>query len=175
MILGVDPGAHGALVLYDPASHSVCWAQNIPVLTLLRNGKNKTSLNLAALVATIKEIAPRVKHAFLELVGPMPKQGVSSVWAFSRCDTALETAVVAAGIPYTRVSPAVWKKATGTPADKDGALARASQLLPASASYWTPKRGTITKEDAIGVAEAGLIAHYGAQQKFLLTHRCAQT
>lgn len=174
MILGVDPGAHGALVVYDPARNCVAEAHNIPIVNLKRNGRSKATVDIAALVALVRELAPSVNHAFLELVGAMPKQGTSSVWAFSRCDAALETAVAAAGLAYDRVPPSVWKKAVGAPADKDGARARASQLMPQDAPRWTPKRGTITKEDAEGVAEAALIAYYGAQKQGL-TPRWAQS
>ena len=63
--------------------------------------------------------------------------------------------VVAANfIPLTMVAPLKWKRALGVPADKDGARARASQLLPAHAGLWCR-----VKDD--GRAEAALIAYYG--------------
>lgn len=172
MILGVDPGAHGACVIYDPVTNSVLQAHNIPTLSLSRNGKNKTLVDPHALLTLVKTFAPLVKHAFLELVGGMRGQGISSIWSFCRCDTALEMSVIAAGIPFDRVAPQVWKRALNTPADKDGARARASQLMPASARLWTEERGRLTKENAIGIAEAALIAYYGAR-KHGLTTMCA--
>ncbi|XP_060665649.1 uncharacterized protein LOC132797913 [Drosophila nasuta] len=51
------------------------------------------------------------------------------------------------------VTPAVWKKATGCPADKGGARARAMQLFPTAADQF--KR---VKDD--GRAEAALIGVY---------------
>jgi hypothetical protein len=48
----------------------------------------------------------------------------------------------------------VWKKALGVPADKDGARARASQLMPENAWLWP-----LVKHD--GRAEAALIAYWG--------------
>lgn len=163
MILGIDPGLHGALVLYDPTRNAVIRAHNVPTFQIERNSSKKGCTNIRGVVDLVRDLAANTAHAFLELVGPMPKQGVSSVWAFSRGDTALETAIVAAGVPYTRVSPRKWKKELGTPADKDGALLRAGQLMPGSTQFWTPKRLALTKEDAIGIAEAALIAYYGAK------------
>jgi crossover junction endodeoxyribonuclease RuvC len=172
MILGIDPGLHGALVLYDPATGRIVSATNLPTFELKRNGKLKNSLDIHALVALIREWAPKITQAFLELVGPMPKQGVSSVWSFSQTECAPKTALIAFNVPFTRVTPQVWKKAVGAPADKDGARARASQLMPLDAFRWTPKRLVINKEQCEGIAEAALIAYYGAQ-KFVLTPRWA--
>jgi hypothetical protein len=160
--------------MYDPTRNCVVSAHNIPTFTLKRNGKTKGAIDVAGIVALVRSLAPTAKYAFLELVGPFKKQGTSSVWSFSRCDTALETSVVAAAIPYERVPPGVWKKALGAPADKDGARVRANQLMPESAQLWREQRGVLTKENAIGIAEAALIAYYGAQKQGLTT-RCAQT
>lgn len=84
------------------------------------------------------------------------------MFSFGRTDGSIETAIVAAGIPYEKVTPAVWKKALACSQDKDQALARASQLIPTGTPFWTPKRLVLTKEDCKGVAEAALIAYYGA-------------
>lgn len=164
MILGIDPGLHGGLALFNPATRRVERAENLPTFELKRNGKIKGALDVRALVTIIEEWCPHIKHAFLELVGPMPKQGVSSVWSFCRTHCAPETTLVCFKIPFTPVPPAVWKKALGAPADKDGARLRASQLMPADAERWTPARGRINKIDAEGIAEAALIAYYGAQK-----------
>lgn len=166
MFLGVDPGLTGALVVYDPDRAAVAAAYSVPTLILTRNGKTKGTVDLHRVIALTKELAARFPglRAFLELVGPMPKQGVSSAWSFCRTDTALEAGVVAAGIPFTRVTPQKWKKALGCTADKDQTLLRASQLMPSSAHEWAPIRGQRDKEACKGLAEAGLIAYFGASQ-----------
>lgn len=163
MILGVDPGLHGALVLLDPVNLAIHRAANLPTFEIKRNGKLKGAVDIQGLARLVEAWKPEITHAFKELVGPMPKQGVSSVWSFCRADCSIETAIACFKIPITPVTPAVWKKAVGAPADKDGARLRASQLMPASTHHWTPERGRITKEDAEGIAEAALIAYYGLQ------------
>jgi hypothetical protein len=59
--------------------------------------------------------------------------------------------MAALGIPRSFVAPAVWKKALGVPAAKDGARTRASQLMPNAAGHWP-----LVKHD--GRARAALIA-----------------
>lgn len=162
--LGIDPGLTGAFAVYDLASNSILRCDNIPTLTITRNHKVKNTVDLHRLVTEMRDIAatyPGISST-LELVGAMPGQGVSSMFSFGRTDGSIETAVVAAGIPYSKSTPGVWKKTLSCPADKDGALLRASQLMPASLAEWTPKRGFRTKEQCKGVAEAALIAFYGA-------------
>lgn len=168
MILGIDPGLHGALVIYDPATRRITDAWNVPTFELTRNRKLKRAVDIHALVASVRQRKTWITHAWQELVGPIHKQGVSSVWSFARGDAALETTIVAHDIPFSRVPPQVWKKAVGAPADKDGARLRASQLMPEDAWRWTPKRLVINQQDAEGIAEAALIAYYGAHQKISL-------
>jgi len=83
------------------------------------------------------------------------------MFSFGTMAGALETSLVAAGIPYKKVPPSVWKPALGCTQDKDQTLERASILMPKSVEFWTPKRGVRTKEACKGIAEAALIAYYG--------------
>jgi crossover junction endodeoxyribonuclease RuvC len=87
-------------------------------------------------------------------VSTSPGQGVSSTFAFGRAYGIVIGILVALGTPMTFVSPAKWKRALGVPSVKDGARARASQLLPQASSRWPLKRHD-------GRAEAALLALYG--------------
>lgn len=164
MILGIDPGLFGAIALYDPDTNTVVSAENIPVLLLTRNGKQKNSIDIQALLNRLRAVAPNATHAWLENVNAMPGQGVTSMFSFGRTYGCIETAVCACDMPLDRVTPQAWKRALRVPADKDGARARASELMPKSAELWTPKRGHATKQQCEGIAEAALIAYYGAEQ-----------
>jgi hypothetical protein len=84
------------------------------------------------------------------------------MFSFGYTFGAIDTALISAGIPTAKVTPSVWKKALGCTQDKNQALALASELMPAGATHWTPKRLVRTKEDCIGVAEAAMIAYWGA-------------
>jgi crossover junction endodeoxyribonuclease RuvC len=154
-IVGIDPGLSGALFFLNPDHPMTGEAVDLPIHVLTRGGKKKRELDIAGLIGILT--AHRLDHVFLEQVNAMPGQGVSGVFAFGKCYGVILGVIAAHNIPLTLVAPAVWKRALGVPKAKDGARARASQLLPEAASQWALK-----KHD--GRAEAALIALYGARQ-----------
>jgi crossover junction endodeoxyribonuclease RuvC len=151
LICGLDPGLSGALFLLS-ADRSFGRAYDMPTHSLARGGKDKREIDIHALVALLNERRPG--HVFIEQVGAMPGQGATSMFAFGKGYGIVLGACAALGLPFTLVHPRAWKKALGVPPDKDGARARASQLLPAYAEQWPRK-----KDD--GKAEAALLAHWG--------------
>jgi crossover junction endodeoxyribonuclease RuvC len=155
ILAGIDPGLSGAVAFLDVATGAVLDIAYMPTLALSRGGKNKREVDAHALARLIGDRRPG--HAFVELVGAMPGQGVSSVFEFGKSFGVVIGVLAALGIPFTLVAPVVWKRALGVPAAKDGARARASQLLPAAAHHWP-----LVKHD--GRAEAALIAYYGLRQ-----------
>ena len=116
----------------------------------------------AELRKTIAETAlanhqAQIKHAYVERVGAMTGQGVSSVFSFGRSAGVLEGVLAASGVPYTLVTPQTWQKAVGLRGGKDGSRERAMQQFPDQASLFARK-----KDD--GRADATLIAIYGMKQ-----------
>jgi crossover junction endodeoxyribonuclease RuvC len=152
-ILGIDPGLTGALAFYDPLSGDLT-VEDMPVFSEKRNGKNKSCLDLYQLARIVDDKASQVKKAVVELVGAMPKQGVSSSFSFGFSAGAAQTVVAANLIPMLTVPPTVWKKALKLNASKDGSRIMASKLMPRHAHLWALK-----KHD--GRAEAALLAYYG--------------
>lgn len=153
-ILGIDPGLSGAFAWLDDSGRLAI--EDMPVFEIKRNGKSKRQVNLQALVALTRR--EPVLSCELEAVSAMPHQGVTSMFSFGRTLGQIEAAIAAAGIPISYASPVVWKKALRVPAGKDGARARASQLLPAYAHLWP-----LVKHD--GRAEAALIALFAMQRQ----------
>lgn len=151
IIAGIDPGLDGAIAFLDLTSGAIEIA-DMPTLSLTRNGKGKREIDEAALAQTFDQRT--IRHAFVEQVGSMPGQGVSSAFAFGKGYGIVIGCLAAHFVPRTFVSPVRWKRCLGVPADKDGARARASQLLPAVAHWWA-----LVKHD--GRAEAALLALYG--------------
>jgi crossover junction endodeoxyribonuclease RuvC len=156
VILGIDPGLSGALALFTPTTGALT-VFDVPTFTLGRNGKSKREVDTVELARLIDAAGP-IAHAFVEQVGAMPGQGVSSVFAFGKVYGLLLGVLAANFIPHSLVPPQRWKRALSVPAEKDGARARASQLMPAHAGLWCR-----VKDD--GRAEAALIAYYGATQE----------
>jgi crossover junction endodeoxyribonuclease RuvC len=152
IIAAIDPGLTGAIAFLNAAGECVC--HDMPVHRLTRNGKNKGEVDAHGLAALFwKEHAG---HCFVETVGAMPGQGTTSMFSLGRSFGIIIGVLAAVGVPYTFVAPRKWKSALGVPAAKDGARARASQLLPEAAHQWP-----LVKHD--GRAEAALISLYGRQ------------
>jgi crossover junction endodeoxyribonuclease RuvC len=155
VIAGIDPGLAGALFFLDPSNPANGEAIDLPVHMLIRGAKKKRELDIAGLIGILATRS--ITHAFVEQVGAMPGQGVSSVFAFGKTFGAILGVVASRSIPLSLVPPVRWKRALHVPKAKDAARARASQLLPQAAEQWRLK-----KHD--GRAEAALIALYGARE-----------
>lgn len=153
MILGIDCGLSGALGWVDPVTGEVQHVTDMPVFEVLRGKKKRHDLDIHTLASLIGR-SMRPQHAFVEQAQAMPKQSAYAAGIFFQVYGSVLGVLAGAGIPYTIVHPATWKKAMGVPSDKDACRARASQLFPSAAGHWARK-----KDD--GRAEAVLIADYG--------------
>lgn len=151
-VLGVDPGASGALCVLDTVSGQV-EIIDMPTVTIKRGTRQVRQVQPALVVAALKELNP--DRAVVERVGAMPGQGVSSMFAFGRAAGVIEGALAGLAIPYTDVPPATWIKTMGVRGGKDGARNRAIELYPAQAQLFAR-----VKDD--GRADAALIATFGA-------------
>jgi crossover junction endodeoxyribonuclease RuvC len=153
VILGIDPGASGALVFLDSETQRLT-VYDMPVVEVKRGTGIKRHVSAQLLAAVFADIQPDA--AFLEQVGAMPGQGVSSMFAFGRAAGVVEGVIAAIGIPLNFVTPQTWQKAMAVRGGKDGSRMRAAELFPKQADQF--KR---VKDD--GRADATLIAAYGAK------------
>lgn len=146
-VVGVDPGASGAIVLLE---------DGVPIeWTLMPTMKvgSATRVNAAALAEFLA--ATEAHHVYVEQVGAMPGQGVTSMFNFGHSCGTVMGALGALGMPHTMVTPQAWKKAAGLiGTDKDAARARAIQL-------WPDWRELDKKGAGQALADAALIARYG--------------
>lgn len=149
MILGIDPGCSGALVILDQDGNFID-ATRTPVI---KEGK-QSKVNGAAIVRFLQNHL--VKHAYIEKVHSMPGQGVSSTFTFGHSAGVVEGIIQGLNIPYTMVTPQAWKKTNNLiGSDKDAARSRAIQLYPGLKLL--DKKG-----EGQAVADAILIARHGA-------------
>jgi len=152
MILGIDPGASGALAFFDFEKGELT-IFDMPVATVERNGKTKKEVSPAMLAMLCRGI--EVRRAIVERVNAMPGQGVTSMFAFGRSFGIVEGVLGGLNIPTSYVTPQAWRKAMQVREGKDGSRQRAAELFPKYADQFALK-----KHD--GRAEAALIAYYGA-------------
>ena len=148
VIIGIDPGSSGAIAVVGRDGSYIAHI-NMPTVKV----GTKSRVNGAALAAFLRE--HRGAHAWLEQVGAMPGQGVSSMFTFGHAAGVVEGLLQGLGIPYTLVTPQAWKKRAGLIGqDKDAARSRAIQLYP-------DLRVLDLKGKGQAVADALLIARFG--------------
>jgi crossover junction endodeoxyribonuclease RuvC len=155
IVLGIDPGLSGAIAEYDRSNVSALYGLTVfemPTVKVARNGKLKRELDLAKLADIIYNTTATV--AYVERVGAMPGQGVTSMFSFGKSYGSILGILAAFKIPVVHVAPQTWRKHLSVRKGKDGSRMTASELLPKSAHIWP-----LVKDD--GKAEASLIALYG--------------
>ena len=162
IVYGIDPGLSGAIAvlhLRADADPGVLFdVVDMPVVEIMRNAKAKREVSAAALADLFARANHRLQpsHAYLERVGAMPGQGVSSVFSFGRSTGVVEGVLAALKIPVTIITPQSWQKAMAVRDGKDGSRARAMEIFAGDAHLFTRK-----KDD--GRADAALIAACGAR------------
>jgi len=151
VIIGIDPGQTGAVaIIHDDGDITL---HDTPT-ELVKKGKGSKTEYLPAEMAGILNSC-RYGHCFIEKVGAMPGQGVTSMFNFGKGFGLWLGILAAYQIPYTLVTPQAWKKVLMAGAgDKDAARGRAQQLYPQVSSQLSRKKD-------IGRADALLIAEYG--------------
>lgn len=161
LILGVDPGLSGALALYNRFSPEMPFViADMPTLRLSRNGKNKNEIDYYALARLIDSWTGDglISAAYVERVGAMPGQGVSSVFSFGRSAGIIIGIIAAHFIPIVEVSAVTWKRSVGikSGSGKDSSRALISSMFPSQSGQFVR-----VKDD--GRADAALISVYGAR------------
>ncbi|ECG8608484.1 hypothetical protein FE298_10675 [Salmonella enterica subsp. salamae serovar 47:z:e,n,x,z15] len=148
VVLGIDPGCSGALVLVTGQGGYI---DHLAMPTIKVGTKSR--VNGAAVAAWIRQYG--VSHAYLEQVGAMPGQGTASMFTFGHAAGVAEGILQGLNIPYTLVTPQAWKKSAGLiGSEKDAARSRAIQLYPGL-------RALDAKAKGQAIADALLIARCG--------------
>lgn len=150
MFIGIDPGASGAIAVLDARGNLL---DHTPMPTF-KDGKS-ARVNAAALAGFLAE-HDAAKTAFVERVGAMPGQGVSSTFGFGHAAGVVEGVLAALHIPVALITPQAWKKGAGLIGkDKDAARTIAARLYPFNRTLDLKGKGQ-------ALADAILIARIGA-------------
>lgn len=148
-VLGVDPGATGALALWDTDLDALA-VVDMPI-AVVQGRKQLSDQMLAAILA---QWSPDC--AYIERVHAMPKQGVTSSFSFGTAYGLVRGILAGMKVPYHLITPNEWKRNFRLGADKNEARLVAARLIPDSAEQFAR-----VKDD--GRAEAALLALFGAQ------------
>ena len=152
-IIGVDPGAAGAIAILEDNGKLV-HVFDMPSVEVIVGGKAKRRVSPEMLAAELRLYSDQGAVAYVEQVGAMPGQGVSSMFAFGQAFGIVLGVLAGLAIPTQTVTPGKWKKDMKLNQGKDAARAKAAQIWPAHAGEF--KR---VKDD--GRAESALIACWG--------------
>ncbi len=148
LIVGIDPGASGAIVLLEN-DVPIEWMMMPTYQVGSAKRVNASELNY------FMDRTKYIDHVYVEQVGAMPGQGVTSMFNFGHSCGTVMGVIGALGLAHTMVTPQKWKKAAGLiGTDKDASRARAIQL-------WPTWRDLDTKARGQAYADAALIARYG--------------
>lgn len=151
-IIGVDPGASGAVAILDKLGKLV-QVFDMPSVEVVSGGKVKRRVSPEMLASELRLYNVHDTVAVVEQVNAMPGQGVTSMFAFGQAYGLVLGVLAGLCIPTTTVTPAVWKKSLKINASKDGARIMAAQM-------WPQQAGEFRRVKDDGRAEAALIAYY---------------
>jgi crossover junction endodeoxyribonuclease RuvC len=163
MIIGIDPGITGAIAFLSAEPRlGVAVLEDMPTMQRGKTGA-KQQINgreLARIFNSMNTGTPR--HVYLEHVMGAPRKsgggsvmGAASAFNFGHSFGVIQGVLGALEIPYTLVTPSVWKKrANLIGAEKDMSRTRAIELYPKLADELARKKD-------VGRAEALLIAIFG--------------
>lgn len=157
-IVGIDPGASGALVLLeDDHILDIC---DMPTVTVKIGKTNSQQMNISAIVKHLTDWENKfvIDHIYMERVHFIRgKSGATAATRFIEGFGILRGIIGALRLPLTLVPVHVWKPALRCPAEKPAARARACEIFP----VWA---GAFDRVKDDGRAEAAMIALYGVRQ-----------
>lgn len=158
---GIDPGLSGAIAFLDERGEPYCGGvYDTPVVEVPRsNGGKRHAFDLPEMASLLRMVPADSLSVVLEQVGPMPGQGVTSMFRFGEGYGCWQGILAALGIRYVLVHPQRWQRAMldGVPRG-DGA-----SLIVAKRRF--PKVDLHRKKDH-GRADALLLAEWGRTRAF---------
>jgi crossover junction endodeoxyribonuclease RuvC len=157
MIIGIDPGLKGALVLRD-GNRIKSWYYMPTVAKGHGTGQQVDAYRLDAIFMQWSAAADKVQKVCIERVSARPNQGVSGMFSFGRSIGVIEGMVACYQWPLHWALPTAWKRRAGLlKADKDAARAKACELFPELSHHLRAK-------GSVGLADAALISLYGVME-----------
>ena len=152
IILGGDPGGHGAFSAFDE-SGQLLWIEDMPAT---REANGRIATNAPLLASILARSHARV--AYVEFVGARPTDSKVGAFSFGRGRGVIEGVCGALSIPIVFIAPQVWKRLADIPPgveNKDLARTRAIARWPAHAELFRRKCDVDRAESCL-IALAGL-------------------
>lgn len=168
IVIGCDPGLHGAIAILDATNETLLLVEDMPVDKTQVGKSERLRIARPALYALLSRATGAYGWTERPEARPISfkdkrtgqtqtrQPGAAGMFAFGETYGCVIMACTAANIRLTEVRPGIWKKELSLPSAKDDARRRASELFPDFAKAFAR-----VKDD--GRAESALIALYGAR------------
>lgn len=170
MLVGIDPGAEGAIAFMLPDG-TLLGISDMPIDKVQQGKFLRSRISPSRLLAILAGSAGG--HAFIERPEGFPiitrskatgqretrQPSSKNMLSFGEMFGIALCACVASGLAVTEIGPGAWKRAMGVPADKKEARRIAALKFPKFAAEFAR-----VKDD--GRAEAAILALYGQRQLF---------
>ena len=153
-VLGIDPGAHGAIAILDDGGDLL----DVLDMPSIEETPGRPSTNAPLLASILAKAGART--IYCEFVGARPSDAPSGAFAFGRARGVIEGVVAALGLPITFLTPPTWKRMASIPPgaeNKDVARVRAI-------ARWPTKAELFARKCDVDRAEAALIGWAGMQR-----------
>jgi crossover junction endodeoxyribonuclease RuvC len=153
VILGIDPGAHGAVVILNEAGDLTA----IFDMPTTPEANGRTATNAPLLAGILAQSHARI--IYCEFVGARPTDAKVAALSFGRARGVIEGCAGALGIPIVFITPPTWKRLADIPAGvehKDLARTRAIAKWPDRADLFA-RKCDVDRADAALIGPAGLM------------------
>jgi crossover junction endodeoxyribonuclease RuvC len=151
-ILGIDPGAHGAIAVLDEGGDLL----EVLDLPSTPEANGRTATNAPLLAGILARSHARV--AFCEFVGARPTDAKVAAFAFGRARGVIEGCAGTLGLPIVFLTPPTWKRVADIPPgaeNKDLARTHAIARWPGRADLFA-RKCDVDRAEACLIALAGL-------------------
>ena len=152
LVIGIDPGAHGAIAVLDEGGQLL----EVVDMPSTREANGRTATNAPLLAGILARAHARV--AYCEFVGARPTDARVAAFAFGRARGCIEGCAGAIGLPIVFLAPSTWKRVADIPPgveNKDVARTRAIARWPAHADLFA-RKCDVDRAEAALIALAGL-------------------
>jgi crossover junction endodeoxyribonuclease RuvC len=152
IIIGIDPGAHGAVAMLDETGELLA-VEDMPSLP---EASGRVATNAPLLADLLARAKPKI--VFCEFVAARPTDAKVAAFAFGRARGVIEGCAGALGVPIVFVAPRTWKRLADIPPGaehKDLARTRAIAKWPHRAELFR-RKGDVDRAEAALIGVAGL-------------------
>lgn len=162
LIAGIDPGASGAIAVYNTETMRIVSMNDMPVWYMTVGKKKRKRVDSVALLELFEVLEIMgVEFVVMEAVGGRPRQSASAGFVFGYGVGLLFMACMYKKLMVETVPPGTWKKIMNVPGKSKGTdddiMMRADEMFPHDRHLWRGQKGG----KKVDRAEAAMMAKFG--------------